>query len=150
MSSFSPLSADDIAVNTIRTLAADVVGKANSGHPVSKHRHPLLNSPPCFLSLRSVPHFLMYLFLTSGCPYGNGTGGPRPIHKVRHLPDIPLIVRLPLRVLTNRALRSGSSTPILRVPNGSIGTVSFCRTGKRSAQFYLPICVLIANLNSHG
>jgi len=38
MASFSPLSADDIAINTIRTLAADVVGKANSGHPVSKHR----------------------------------------------------------------------------------------------------------------
>ncbi|KAF9643001.1 transketolase [Thelephora ganbajun] len=33
MASFSPLIADDLAVNTIRTLAADVVGKANSGHP---------------------------------------------------------------------------------------------------------------------
>lgn len=37
MTSFSPLSADDLAINTVRTLAADVVGKANSGHPVSKY-----------------------------------------------------------------------------------------------------------------
>jgi hypothetical protein len=45
MAGFSPLSNDDLAVNTIRTLAADVVAKANSGHPVSKHRNiPLLNS----------------------------------------------------------------------------------------------------------
>ena len=45
MAGFSPLPADDLAVNTIRTLAADVVGKANSGHPVSKHpKVPLLNS----------------------------------------------------------------------------------------------------------
>lgn len=45
MASFSPLSADETAINTIRTLAVDVVGKANSGHPVSKHRRPLINSP---------------------------------------------------------------------------------------------------------
>ncbi|KAJ3525218.1 hypothetical protein NM688_g8436 [Phlebia brevispora] len=33
MAAFAPNPADDIAVATIRTLAADVVGKANSGHP---------------------------------------------------------------------------------------------------------------------
>ncbi|KAI0693715.1 transketolase [Cytidiella melzeri] len=33
MSSFAPQSSDSIAIATIRTLAADVVGKANSGHP---------------------------------------------------------------------------------------------------------------------
>ena len=35
MSSFVPNPADDVAVATIRTLAVDVVGKANSGHPGS-------------------------------------------------------------------------------------------------------------------
>ncbi|KAH9946310.1 transketolase [Epithele typhae] len=33
MAAFSPQSADDISIATIRALAADVVGKANSGHP---------------------------------------------------------------------------------------------------------------------
>ncbi|KIP06009.1 hypothetical protein PHLGIDRAFT_19553 [Phlebiopsis gigantea 11061_1 CR5-6] len=33
MSGFVPQPADDVAIATIRTLAADVVGKANSGHP---------------------------------------------------------------------------------------------------------------------
>lgn len=33
MSSFVAHSADNTAIATIRTLAADVVGKANSGHP---------------------------------------------------------------------------------------------------------------------
>lgn len=33
MSKFTAHSADDVAVATIRALAADVVGKANSGHP---------------------------------------------------------------------------------------------------------------------
>jgi transketolase len=31
--SFVPDNADDVAIATIRTLAVDVVGKANSGHP---------------------------------------------------------------------------------------------------------------------
>jgi hypothetical protein len=44
MAGFSPLSDDELAVNTIRTLAADVVAKANSGHPVSKHRDLILIS----------------------------------------------------------------------------------------------------------
>jgi transketolase len=33
MSSFVQANADDVAIATIRTLAVDVVGKANSGHP---------------------------------------------------------------------------------------------------------------------
>jgi hypothetical protein len=33
MSSFVKTNADDVAIATIRTLAVDVVGKANSGHP---------------------------------------------------------------------------------------------------------------------
>ncbi|EIN07791.1 transketolase [Punctularia strigosozonata HHB-11173 SS5] len=33
MSSFTPEPTDDVCIATIRTLAADVVGKANSGHP---------------------------------------------------------------------------------------------------------------------
>ncbi|KZT28581.1 transketolase [Neolentinus lepideus HHB14362 ss-1] len=33
MSKFSPEPTDEICINSIRTLAADVVGKANSGHP---------------------------------------------------------------------------------------------------------------------
>jgi len=33
MSNFVLDKADDIAIATIRTLAVDVVGKANSGHP---------------------------------------------------------------------------------------------------------------------
>ncbi|EGN96012.1 hypothetical protein SERLA73DRAFT_112066 [Serpula lacrymans var. lacrymans S7.3] len=33
MSSFTPEPTDDLSIATIRTLAADVVGKANSGHP---------------------------------------------------------------------------------------------------------------------
>jgi transketolase len=33
MSKFTSSPADAVSINTIRTLAADVVGKANSGHP---------------------------------------------------------------------------------------------------------------------
>jgi hypothetical protein len=33
MTSFVPHPTDSAAIATIRTLAADVVGKANSGHP---------------------------------------------------------------------------------------------------------------------
>ena len=33
MSQFVPQPSDEIAIATIRALAADVVGKANSGHP---------------------------------------------------------------------------------------------------------------------
>ncbi|KAH7915989.1 Transketolase, thiamine diphosphate binding domain-containing protein [Hygrophoropsis aurantiaca] len=33
MSTFTPEPTDDVSIATIRTLAADVVGKANSGHP---------------------------------------------------------------------------------------------------------------------
>ena len=33
MSKFTPQSSDATSIATIRTLAADVVGKANSGHP---------------------------------------------------------------------------------------------------------------------
>ncbi|KAG6853199.1 hypothetical protein C0991_006148, partial [Blastosporella zonata] len=33
MSSFTPHQADDLSIATIRTLAVDLVGKANSGHP---------------------------------------------------------------------------------------------------------------------
>jgi transketolase len=33
MSNFAPQPADEISIATIRTLAADVVAKANSGHP---------------------------------------------------------------------------------------------------------------------
>jgi len=33
MSSFQPASSDAIAINTIRTLAVDIVSKSNSGHP---------------------------------------------------------------------------------------------------------------------
>ena len=47
MSSFSPLPTDDLGINTIRVLAADVVGKANSGHPVSAHSYiPSFATPP--------------------------------------------------------------------------------------------------------
>lgn len=37
MSSFQSNPADDVCIATIRTLAADVVGKANSGHPGAFH-----------------------------------------------------------------------------------------------------------------
>jgi transketolase len=33
MSQFTPEPTDNTSIATIRTLAADVVGKANSGHP---------------------------------------------------------------------------------------------------------------------
>lgn len=33
---FEPKPTDETAINTIRTLAADVVGGANSGHPGKK------------------------------------------------------------------------------------------------------------------
>jgi len=39
------------------------------------------------------------MFLTPGCSYGNGTGGTRPVHKVRYLSDIVLTVHSPRRVL---------------------------------------------------
>jgi len=67
MASFSSLSADDLAVDTIHTLAADVVGKAKSGRPVSKHRQsPCLTPWLRFLSPQSRSYFLMRLFSTSG------------------------------------------------------------------------------------
>lgn len=36
MSGYNHTKADDQAIATIRTLAVDTVGKANSGHPGSK------------------------------------------------------------------------------------------------------------------
>jgi len=33
MSAYKHTKADDVAIATIRTLAVDTVGKANSGHP---------------------------------------------------------------------------------------------------------------------
>jgi len=72
----------------------------------------------------------MLQFSISGCSYGNGTGGPHLIHKVRYLPDIPLIVRPPRRAPMDLVLRLGSSTPIPRTPNGSTEIASFCRTGE--------------------
>jgi len=130
MSSFAPLSVDDLAVNTIRTLAADVVGKANSGHPVSKPRQFRCLTPCPHLSSRSKSSFLMYLFLTSGRSYGNGTGSPHPIHKVPYLLDTPLFVHILHQILMRWALRPGFLTPILRALNGSTGIVLFCRTGE--------------------
>jgi len=35
--SFVPHPNDELAINTIRTLAVDTVGKANSGHPGTLH-----------------------------------------------------------------------------------------------------------------
>ena len=150
MTGFSPLSVDDIAVNTIRTLAADVVGKANSGHPVSKHRRPLLNSlaasplPTIQVAFSDAPilDFRVpqweWLRRPTSCSQGASS--------TRHSVDHPL----PCRALTNRVLRSGFSTPIPKALNGSTGTVSFCRTGELSAFLCLSIYGLIVDLNSHG
>lgn len=42
MSTFVPNNADETAIATIRTLAVDAVGKANSGHP---GMYPTLETP---------------------------------------------------------------------------------------------------------
>ena len=55
MTGFSLLPTDGTAINTIRTLAADVVGKANSGHPVSEiPRYSLALHPGRAFSLRDL------------------------------------------------------------------------------------------------
>jgi hypothetical protein len=47
MPGFTPNPADEVAIATIRTLAVDVVGKANSGHPgLSSTSPPFTNSNP--------------------------------------------------------------------------------------------------------
>lgn len=40
MSDYNHTPADDLAIATIRTLAVDTVGKANSGHPGSNPFRP--------------------------------------------------------------------------------------------------------------
>jgi transketolase len=44
MSQFTPEPTDSASIATIRTLAADVVGKANSGHPGKPLDRLLLHS----------------------------------------------------------------------------------------------------------
>ena len=62
MTGFDPHRSDGLGINTIRTLAADVVGKANSGHPVSNTGAvPCIVPWPRLLST-SKPQFLMRLF----------------------------------------------------------------------------------------
>lgn len=57
--SFTQTKADDVAIATIRTLAVDTVGKANSGHPGGSHS-PL------------VIERLLIAFLRHRRPYGHG------------------------------------------------------------------------------
>lgn len=71
----------------------------------------------------------MRLFPELGCSYGNGTGGTRPVHKVRYLPSRPDRTSSPQG--TNEfGFQSGSSMPIPKAPNGSTGIVSSCRMGE--------------------
>ena len=52
MSKFVPSQTDATSIATIRTLAADVVGKANSGHPGQSHNDSL-NLNRGFIASRS-------------------------------------------------------------------------------------------------
>ena len=72
MSKFAPQSADEISIATIRALAADVVGKANSGHP---------GACPPSSPLRSGKWSDVRSLLR--CSHGHGTRRARPLYQVR-------------------------------------------------------------------
>jgi transketolase len=68
MASFEPNQFDDVSIATIRTLAADVVGKAKSGHPGK------------LLSINLACRTIMAtLFRRTD---GNGSSSPCPLHSV--------------------------------------------------------------------
>lgn len=107
MSGFAPQPVDDVAVATIRTLAADVVGKANSGHPGARDvyfREGTVYSPQ------------------SRCPHGHGPCRPRPLQPVRHLDTET--------GRTAAHLQAASSTRTRRTRSGIIVTDSSSPTGK--------------------
>ncbi len=71
MSKFAPQSADDISIATIRALAADVVAKANSGHPGA---HPRLgNRIKCADSRLSSVQVLRWVWRLSPTSSSPGT-----------------------------------------------------------------------------
>jgi transketolase len=65
---------DELSVNTIRTLAADVVFKSNSGHPGESRRFPL--SPMDIMGIC----FKIYCSLYRSC-----TGAPMGMAPVAHV-----------------------------------------------------------------
>ena len=68
MSKFAPQSSDEISIATIRALAADVVGKANSGHPGAYPRMEIGSSARIELFYSQVPQWAWHLLLTSFLP----------------------------------------------------------------------------------
>lgn len=77
MSQFAPQPSDEIAIATIRALSADVVGKANSGHPGT--------SPIPKQIVQTIQ-----LVSAFRCPYGSGPRRARPFHPVCRVPIIAL------------------------------------------------------------
>lgn len=104
MALFTPTDATCVA--TIRVLAADIVGKANSGHPGKpRPSRPVLHTddPP------------------TRCTHGHGPCRPRTFHKVN--------VVLQSSLAPSSQGVSGSSTRIQVAPSGSIATASCSPTG---------------------
>lgn len=69
MSGYNHTPADDLAIATIRTLAVDTVGKANSGHP---------GANTCFL----VRDCLLAYIFSLRCANGHGTSSSYPFFSV--------------------------------------------------------------------
>ena len=104
MSKFAPSSTDATSIATIRTLAADVVGKANSGHP----------GQPSFPKLRVTCRNI------SG-PLG-APMGMAPVTHVLFTRSVYVIV--PSLFTSLDPLEPAFSTPIQGVQSGSTVTVS--------------------------
>jgi hypothetical protein len=111
MSSFISNTADDVAIATIRTLAVDVVGKANSGHPGLSY---------CY--------FLQNLMLINPMNLGAPMGMAPVAHVLfsRYVADFLVLNRSCIQPLFQRP---GSSMPTPKILNGLIAIDSFYLTG---------------------
>jgi hypothetical protein len=119
MSNFAPSPSDATSIATIRTLAADVVGKANSGHPgqsvvIRKQIQCIMT--PC----------------PSRCSDGHGPCDPCPLHPVINV----ILLGFSQFYTSSTFLRPDSSMPIQRNQSGSTVIVSCFPTGMLSSAIH--------------
>lgn len=107
MAAFTPHNADNVAIATVRTLAADVVGKANSGHPGA---YTSRSQRSRRITQRQV-HRWVWPLRRMSCSPGAYRMTPTSLRPPKSL--------------------TGSSTPTRRAQSGITATALFSPTGKR-------------------
>jgi hypothetical protein len=118
MSNFAPQPADEISIATIRTLAADVVAKANSGHP----------------GAFSAVAFKGFLSLTRcfRCAYGYGARGTSIIYAVS-------VINASSTSRSHLVILLVFSMQIQRIRNGTIVTDLCSPMGQSSLLCFLSL-----------